>query len=33
LFMYSMLATALSVKDTIVFSDFRSRYLRSKKNK
>lgn len=33
LFMYSMLATALSVKDTIVFSDFRSRYLKSKKHK
>lgn len=32
LFMYSMLATALSVKDTIVFSDFRSRYLKGKRN-
>ena len=32
LFCYSLLATGLSVKDTIIFSNFRAKYL-SKKNK
>lgn len=31
LFSYSMLATAISVKDTIVFSNFRSRFLKMKR--